>query len=418
MTSMTVSLDPPAVPLSRRGPFLLWRTAGTVLAFMPVAMAVAHRSSPLVLALTALPVAAALTLERGWERPAADMRKSLLTPLGAAVAAFFAWSVVSLLWSEFRGASAYALLEFWFPVAVSLFLAVTLPHRLPRWGVWVVAGAIAMACAVILAELYTGLVVRRLLGMRAATFIFNRPVLTLLVGLVPVLAALRRHGPWGWAAGAGLAALSLVTIAQSESGAAALGAAVACAATLAAFLAPRQVVRAASVAVVVAVATAPLVGPVADRLIPPSLHERLADSHSRDRIDIWMSFGAVVLARPWLGTGFGTSPHLGASSVAAEVAPERRTLLAVGHPHNATLQIWTELGAVGAVLAGLVLLLAVRALSHFPRRDLAPMVGLIAGAAAVSLVGHGAWQGWWPAALGAAVVWFRFAHRHGPETAR
>jgi hypothetical protein len=25
----------------------------------------------------------------------------------------------------------------------------------------------------------------------------------------------------------------------------------------------------------------------------------------------------------------------------------------------------------------------------------------------VSLVGHGAWQGWWPAAIGAALVWLR-----------
>jgi exopolysaccharide production protein ExoQ len=29
----------------------------------------------------------------------------------------------------------------------------------------------------------------------------------------------------------------------------------------------------------------------------------------------------------------------------------------------------------------------------------------------VSLVGHGAWQGWWAASLGTAVVWFRVAAR-------
>ena len=32
-------------------------------------------------------------------------------------------------------------------------------------------------------------------------------------------------------------------------------------------------------------------------------------------------------------------------------------------------------------------------------------------ACAVSLVGHGAWQGWWAASLGTAVVWFRVAAR-------
>ena len=35
------------------------------------------------------------------------------------------------------------------------------------------------------------------------------------------------------------------------------------------------------------------------------------------------------------------------------------------------------------------------------------MLALLGGVAAVSLVGHGAWQGWWAAAVGAAIVWFR-----------
>jgi O-antigen ligase len=418
MTSMAAPLAPPAVPRRRRATLVLWRTAGTVLAFMPTAMAVAHRSSPLVMAVSALMAVAALTMERGWAEFAADLRKVLRTPLGLAVLAFLAWSLASLLWSEFRSSSLRALLEFWFPVAASLLLALALPHRLPRWGVWVLAGALALACALILAQLYTDLAVRRALGMRFHSFIFNRPVLTLLVVLVPVLAALRRQGRWGWAAGWGLIALTLATIARSESGAAALGAAIAAAAGLAAYLAPGVVVRVATVAVVLAFATAPIVGPLADRLIPAAVHVKLSDSHSRDRIDIWTSFGAAIAERPWFGGGFGTSPRAGESAVAAQVPPERRTLLAVGHPHNAAVQIWTELGAVGAFLGALVLLLSLRSMSRFPPRDLAPMLGLTAGAATISLVGHGAWQGWWPAAIGAAVVWFRFAHRGAPEIDR
>jgi hypothetical protein len=36
---------------------------------------------------------------------------------------------------------------------------------------------------------------------------------------------------------------------------------------------------------------------------------------------------------------------------------------------------------------------------------------LLGAAASVSLIGHGAWQGWWAASIGAAVVWFRVAAR-------
>src|SRR5215217_7656055 len=139
----------------RRGPPLLWRAAGTVLALMPVAMAVAHRSSPLVVGVAALLAAAALTTERGWASFAADVQDQLRTPIGRAVLGFLAWSALSLSWSEFRAASLAALLEFWLPIAGSLFLALTLPRHLPRWGVWILVAGVALACGIILADLST-----------------------------------------------------------------------------------------------------------------------------------------------------------------------------------------------------------------------------------------------------------------------
>jgi O-antigen ligase len=396
----------------------LWRACATVLALVPVAMVVAHRSSPLVVGIATLLGLLALSQEQGWGAVPKIMAAGLRSPLGRAAVVFLAWSALSLAWSEFRGVSALALLEFWIPVACAFALAEILPARVPRWGVWVLAATLAVACAAILLELHTGLALRRAVGMRSATFIFNRPVLTILVGLVPVLVALGGRGPRGWAAAAGLAALALATIARSESGAAAFGAAVAVATALAAVAAPRLSARIAAACVVLVFALAPVLGPIADRLIPAAVHTRLSDSHSRDRIDIWSSFGAAIRERPWIGSGFGVSPRMGESAVAGEVAPERRTLLAVGHPHNAAIQTWTELGAVGAIVAVVVLLLTLRALGRFRHRDFAPMLALAAAAAAVSLVGHGAWQGWWPAAIGTAIVWFRFALRLERETAR
>jgi O-antigen ligase len=419
---LTISTAAPpdlsAAALRPRAAAWLWRACATVLALVPVAMVVAHRSSPLVLGIAALLGLLALSLEQGRGAVPKALAAGLRAPLGRAALVFLAWSVLSLAWSEFRGLSALALLEFWIPVACALGLAQILPARVPRWGVWVLAATLAVACVVILLELHTGLALRRTLAMRSATFIFNRPVLTILVGLVPVLMALRGRGPWGWAAGVGLATLVLATIARSESGAAAFGATVAGATALAAFAAPRLSARVAAACAVLVFALAPVLGPITDRLIPTAVHARLSDSHSRDRIDIWSSFGAAIRERPWIGSGFGVSPRLGESAVAAEVAPERRTLLAVGHPHNAAVQIWTELGAMGAVLAVVVLLLTLKALGRFRRRDFAPMLALAAAVAAVSLVGHGAWQGWWPAAIGTAIVWFRFALRLEAETAR
>lgn len=82
-------------------------------------------------------------------------------------------------------------------------------------------------------------------------------------------------------------------------------------------------------------------------------------------------------------------------------------MLAIGHPHDAFLQIWVELGAVGAALAALVIATMMRALAHLRGLRLAASLGLVASAAGVMFVGHGAWQGWWVAVLGAAIVWLR-----------
>ena len=92
--------------------------------------------------------------------------------------------------------------------------------------------------------------------------------------------------------------------------------------------------------------------------------------------------------------------------MAAAVPPPHRILLGAGHPHSAAIQIWAELGVVGALLGATVLGLALRSLSAVGPAG-GPMLALLAGVAAISLVGHGAWQGWWAAAVGAAIVWFR-----------
>jgi O-antigen ligase len=92
-------------------------------------------------------------------------------------------------------------------------------------------------------------------------------------------------------------------------------------------------------------------------------------------------------------------------------------MLAIGHPHNAALQIWTELGAVGAVLALGIVLLILYYVALQPHPIGSMSLALIAGATPVALVGHGAWQGWWAASLGSAIIWLLVVNRLRSETA-
>jgi len=386
----------------------LWAAAAVTLAVMPLAMALAHRSSGLFICLSALLAVAAVAAERELGRLIDKARRALLSPIGLASLLFLGWCIFSIAWSDAKATSLRAFGEFILSVAGAFLLALTLPSRMPRWALWALAAAMLLASLVIIAELWTGLALRRSLGLRSAAFVFNRPVITMLLLLLPFLGVLgaRRKGGMG-----GVALLVVVpTIAAlhvSESGAGKLGVIVAGLAYLLALLSPRSSRFATAIGLVLALSLAPIVGMLGDRLLPDSLHHRLADSHSRDRIDIWISFGAAIRAQPMLGAGFGVSPRLAETPVADRVPAEHRTLLAVGHPHNAAVQIWTELGIIGAAMALAVALLVLRTLQPKTGPLHALQLAMFAAVAAVALVGHGAWQGWWAAAIGAAIVWFR-----------
>ncbi|MGO4572745.1 O-antigen ligase family protein [Microvirga sp. 2TAF3] len=394
----------------------MWRAAIIVLVLMPVGMAIAHRSSPAFLTVAALCALGAIAAEGQGRRFGQDVWTALASPLGLAVLAFLAWCVVSIGWSEFKRVSIEGFGEFWLAVAGAFILGLTLPQRMTRSAFWLLIGASIAACCMMIFELRTGLALRKSLGMRWQSFIFNRSVLTLLCLTPPLVAWLLRNVRFGWVFSMGFAALVFTTIAHSESGASVLGFMAFCVTFLVAYAAPRLVAIVAAVAFVLLTASAPFLGKIADWAIPASVHERLANDHSRDRVDIWLSFGEAIRQQPLLGAGFGISPRMRDTSVAERVPTEDETLLAVGHPHNAIIQIWVELGAVGAVLALATILLLLRAIARQSRLIAGVSLALMAGVTGVALVGHGAWQGWWAASLGAAIVWMLAVRRKGLET--
>ena len=73
------------------------------------------------------------------------------------------------------------------------------------------------------------------------------------------------------------------------------------------------------------------------------------------------------------------------------------------HPHNAILQVWLELGGIGAILGlGAVLVVLARAFHAQPwrrRGAQAGFSGVCCGGLAVALVSFGIWQEWFLAAL-------------------
>ena len=116
------------------------------------------------------------------------------------------------------------------------------------------------------------------------------------------------------------------------------------------------------------------------------LGPHLPESWSQ-RMGYWGYVIARIADHPWRGWGLDASRAF---------SPYIQL-----HPHNGALQVWLELGALGAVLAALILAYVVRRLA----RDARSLVAIgAAGSAAVylffGLISFGVWQEWW-LALGA-----------------
>ena len=108
------------------------------------------------------------------------------------------------------------------------------------------------------------------------------------------------------------------------------------------------------------------------------------------RLDIWLFTAEQTLAHPLFGWGLDAS---------------RAFQPFMLHPHSALLQIWLELGLVGAVLAaGFWFLLARRA----ARFD-APGLAALASYFTIGALSFGVWQEWWLGLGALTCLWVMFS---------
>ena len=378
-----------------------------LIVLLPMAMAVANRSSPLVLACAAFFVLASRLVSDGSDSYRLALKGLRTSALVFAICGIV-YPLVTLAWALKPALGLFSWGEAVLPAVSSAVLIVS--WRIappPRWMVGALATAMLIAAGFIVAELLFNLPLRHLYGGRLATFVHNRPVVTLLLLLGPVLVLIGFHRRWMlcWL----VLLATVVAILESESEAAKLGL-VAAAGTFALSYAPFVwVKRLLTVVLLGLIWMQPFFGSTVERIMPEKVIEATKAGNSEARIELWKAFGDVSRRYPIFGTGFASSPHMGSHPVAAEIDPAYRTMLNVGHPHNAFLQVWVELGAIGALfLTGLVLWV-MKSLSGAPadiRR-----IGLVTlmTTSAIALVSHGAWQGWWIAAvtLAAALLTLR-----------
>ncbi len=135
------------------------------------------------------------------------------------------------------------------------------------------------------------------------------------------------------------------------------------------------------------------------------------------RILIWQTTAKHIHDRPWIGHGFDTSRSLYSSGTSIKVdlaGPMIGRLEGVTsepiplHPHNMLLQIWLELGAIGAGLMMAAMWAVLFALSRglMQPTERAAGYGFVVMALAIAAVAYSAWQAWWLSALGLSAAMF------------
>jgi O-antigen ligase len=174
---------------------------------------------------------------------------------------------------------------------------------------------------------------------------------------------------------------------------------------------PRLATRAAAVGLAAFFLLAPLIFSAAVPRLPDLSALPRSAAH---RVLIWDFVGERIAVRPVLGWGMEASRAIpggddtfapatldrfgldGAEERAFFALPSTKRLPL--HPHNAALQVWLELGAVGAVLAA-ALAASVMLAARSPAALGAATAGAVTGA-----LSFGAWQPWWIASLLLAAV--------------
>ncbi len=391
----------------------------TLTAVALVAFLLAPRAAQFeLLLLAAVPIA---TLARTGDIATALAR----SPLLVACAAFGLYITINAAWSV-NHAEAYGKVLFYWILLVTAHLAITgigvvgdevLARLQKTIVVTVMAGALFLAI-----EVLTDQAIRRFLFslvpfirppskhttivdgdvVAIGPYILNRNMAALCLVLWPVLLMLRTllDARRALMAGAALAAVSLIAVLRSEHETSMLALMFSIAAFAGMMLAAPIVRKAIMVGWVVATL---LVVPLVTVAYQRQLH--LAEwlpVTARNRVILWGYTAGEVAKTPILGIGVASTKDLDEANGDKAVKPPGYTYaLRTGpHAHNAFLQTWYELGAIGAVLLLALGLCLSAVLSRLPKGDQTLAYASFVAAVMIGSFTWGMWQTWFMAAYG------------------
>ena len=390
-----------------RADCLSLRAAALIIMITPLLMIAAREIPATLLIIVTLVLGAA-----GWRTGhfcavGQDLIKTLTHPAGWAFIALVVLMLASLAWSPALARGAEHVLHFAGAILLAgISIAMTMRLR-AHFNSSIAALALFSAAGLLATDLWLFSSLREALFLSTEVHRLNRAAVAITLYLplaTALLVAERRTALLGvlWVSG-----IAAVVLSTSNSAKLALIMTVLVLPITVAL--PRIMNRLTMFALPLTVLTMPWIASVANSLAPARVHESVGYGSLTIRGEIWQETIPFIWQKPFFGWGIEAShvlPHL---PEAAHLTRVQRDLLNWGHTHNAPLQIWLELGAVGAALAAAALYFGIRALRVLPPSLLPYATITILAAFAVACVSPGAWQAWWWALLGLIAVAYAMA---------
>ena len=122
---------------------------------------------------------------------------------------------------------------------------------------------------------------------------------------------------------------------------------------------------------------------------------------AQHRVQIWNYVAGLVEQKPLTGWGFDSARAFNEDRVPSEKGDWQLLPL---HPHNAPLQVWLELGAIGVAIVAVLLVLLIRRVAQLPRPEQLCSQALFVGTLAISCTAYGLWQNQWLAMMCSAAL--------------
>lgn len=375
-----------------------------LLVALPVVMVFANRATAAILAFACSLMLVARVLELRRNDLFSVARSAIFRPVGLLFLAFFLLALASIPRTVHAQFHLWRLGEAFVPVVTTMLLLLILPARNLLLSFRLLAFGLLLASALVFAEIIQPGLMRRFFGLREEVFRLNRALVTLVM-LLPVLGILaetRRERLIALL----VSAVVVVAAFRSDSATSALAALVLGIVSVLAWLSWKWISRLVLSGTLLVIASAPFHSLILTMMIPDWLHERLRSASSAIRVKIYNAFESAIAAAPFFGSGFNTASRYKDEPGFQRIPPDLQSYVEFGHPHNAAVQLWLEMGLVGAAIVCALLVFAFRAIQGLPAPMRPLALGFWAAVVAVAIVSHGAWQAWWLALVGIGIVLF------------